>query len=183
MNGIGSLLWPRRAVLLGLTAGLLGACSLFEKSAPPPCPHVAMLDEAKSLSLYREGAGRDLTDVTFEGKLGSVQASCEVSSDAGRMTIESKVALVIEATRGPAGQGDALTLPYFIAIVDPDKHILAKQNFEAKLAFTTSKIRTAGIEETEQTIPVSPRYFAGDYEILIGFQLSHEQLQDQRARH
>ncbi len=140
------------------------------------------MDEAKVAAYYRDGAGRDLTDVTFEVGIPSLSGICEYDFDEGRVRVGSVLTIGIEAKRGPAGQGETVEVPYFVAVVDPEQRILAKQIFRPRLTFVESGIRARTVEEIEQIFAVGPDYVGEDYEILVGLQLDHGQLEENLKR-
>jgi hypothetical protein len=175
----------RGIVLLGLlagAAGLLAGCGLFEDE-PPPCPRVAILDQAKMLTLYQEGAGRDLTDVTFEAGLADVSNVCEYDfdEDEGNQVTVQFILLVI-ATRGPAATTETVEVPYFVAIADPMRRVLAKRVFTAVLDFPDNNVRAQKVEEIEQIIPIAPQFAGPDYLVFVGLQFTREQLEELREK-
>lgn len=158
----------------------LGACGLFEDK-PPPCPRIGILGQANKLTLYRDGPGRDLTDVTYEVEVRDVAWGCEYDfDDEEGDSVLMEYNVLISATKGPAAESDDVSVPYFVAIADPKKHIKAKKIFTAKLHFDANAVRTQSVEELTQTIPIAPEYIGTDYDTFIGLQLTREQLEDQR---
>lgn len=167
---------------LGAAIGVLSGCGAFDSTPPPACPRAAIVDEAKAAAYYREGAGRDITDVAFEVAIPSLTGVCEYDFDEGRATVSSVLTIGIEAKRGPAGDSDAVEVPYFVAVVDPDRRILAKEVFRPRLSFAESGIRAQTVEEIEQIIPIGADYVGEDYEILVGLQLDRGQLEENLKR-
>lgn len=171
--------WTRPALGAGALLALLAGCGIFSDDPTPACPRAAILSDARTVPLYREGPGRDPTDVTYEIGLTSLKGECAYDFDEGRATIESVLLIGIEARRGPAGESNTLDVPYFVAVVDPARNILAKQVFNARLIFEESGIRTGTLEEVEQVIPVAIDYAGPDYEIFVGLQIGRDQLAEQ----
>lgn len=182
---------PRRAVvrrgsvlvaLLAGAAALLAGCGLFEDEQPP-CPRVAILDQAKVVTLYQEGVGRDLTDVTFEAGLAGVSGVCDYDfddEDGDKVTVQ--FVLLVTATRGPAATADTVEVPYFVVIADPMRNVLAKRVFTAALDFPDHNVRAQKLEELEQIIPIAPQFVGRDYQVFVGLQFTREQLDESRAR-
>ncbi|MGD9538475.1 MAG: hypothetical protein AB7P52_13050 [Alphaproteobacteria bacterium] len=175
-----------RAAPFAVMAALLGAglagCSAFDDTPPPACPRAAIIDEAKHATFYAEGAGRDLTDVAFEVGLTSLTGTCEYDIDEDNVSLESVLTVTLEARRGPAGVADEVEARYFVAIVDPEQRILAKQVFPTRLVFAESGIRAQKVEEVTQEFNVARGYFGADYEILLGLQLDREQFDQNLKR-
>ena len=89
-------------------------------------------------------------------------------------------ALPIYATRGPAAETDRLSVPFFVALADPGRQIVAKEVFTAEIAFDADGASAQTVEEIEQWIPLGPGEIGAGYETLIGFQLTPAQLEDTR---
>lgn len=159
-------------VVLG--AVVLSACSRTE---PLPCPRVSVLDGAATVTKFREGSGRDLTDVDARGEIVDVATSC--SYDGNVVTLDMQVA--IAATRGPADEDRAAQFDYFVAVIDPDRNVLAKEIFDIRFAFPDTRTRVGRIEEIEPRIPLPDVKRAPAYGIIVGFQLTPEELQWNRG--
>jgi hypothetical protein len=161
----------------------LSGCGLFGGDTPQPaCPRAAILDQARTTSLYREGAEHTFTNVTYELNIITLSGVCEYDVDEGRTTVNSVLTIGLEAKRGPAGKALTVELPYFVAIADPERRIIAKEVFRSPLVFTETGVRSQRDEEVEQEIPVSPQFFGGDYHIFVGLQLSRDQLEENLKR-
>ena len=157
----------------------LAGCNPFDD--PPPCPNVSILKQTRLLTLYGEGTGRDDADVAFELELRDVAARCDLNVDdeaGGGVAVE--FALPIYAIRGPAAGTDRLSVPFFVALADPSRRIVAKEVFTAELAFEDDGASALTVEEIEQWIPLGPGEFGLGYETLIGFQLTQAQLDELR---
>jgi len=160
---------------------LLAGCgaNFFTKGAPtPPCPRVGILGDARKAILYKAGDGRDLTDVTFEHELLDFKGNCTYSKDLSSVTIS--FVLQVAATRGPAATAAETRVPYFVALVDKQQNIISRNLFEARVPFPAGRRRIAVGEDLEQFVPFGPGRGAGDVEILVGLELSSEQLENNR---
>ena len=88
----------------------------------------------------------------------------------------------IAALLGPAAGGPAVELPYFVAIVGPDQAILAKQVFRSPIEFEKNRRRAGAMEQIDQTIPLAEGQTGADFEVLVGFQLTAQQLDYNRQQ-
>jgi hypothetical protein len=177
----GALPLPRltRAAAALAVILVLGGCGLFGKDEPPElCPRISVLKDAERLTAFREGGGRDLTDVTFEAEFGELRAACTV--DKGRASVRTQVNMNL--VRGPAGGEKNGDLAFFIAVTDPNNNVLTKEVFSGPAEFPRNQSRAIISEESELTIPIAAKWIAADYEILIGFQLTQDQLEYNRRR-
>ncbi|MDD9990512.1 MAG: hypothetical protein OXP75_01810 [Rhodospirillales bacterium] len=159
----------------------LAGCNPF--ADPPPCPRVSILKEARLLTLYGDGPGREASDVAFVLELRSVSSDCDYDVGDQGGGVEVTFALPIRATRGPAAASDRVSVPFFVAIADPTRQIIAKEVFTAQIAFEADSASAQTVEEIEQWIPLGPGEFGVSYETLVGFQLTPAQLgESQRPR-
>ena len=170
----------QRAALAGALALALAGCGLFSEAAPPQaCPDAVILADAKNVTLYREGPGRDLTDVEFEGEIARIVGSCQY----GKRELTVTLVADLVATRGPAAPDAEATLPFFVAITDEARNIVAKKVFDSAIPIPRGQRRAGVREEIEQVIPLPEGEPAPYYEIVVGFQLTPEQLErNRRAR-
>lgn len=157
--------------------GLLAACDTLFPSPQGPCPTVSIVSDAARLTQYREGAGRDLTDVRYQAEISNVQFSCRYQRD-GRLT--AALAIDILATRGPAAEDTAANFPFFVAIADSRQNILAKQVFDSVIEFDRRQRRAGVREEIDQELSLVGEDSGANYEVLVGFQLTAEQLEQNR---
>ena len=167
------------ALIVAAMLVVLAGCSTFDD--PPPCPRVSILKQTSLLTLYGEGPGRDDADVAFELALRDVASDCDLNvDDEAGGGVEVTFALPIYATRGPAAETDRLSVPYFVALADPGRRIVAKEIFTAEIAFDADGASAQTVEEIEQWIPLGPGEIGAGYETLVGFQFSPAQLEDTR---
>jgi hypothetical protein len=164
--------------LLASTLAALSGCGLFSKTPQFPCPSVEVPRELATLTRFRDGGGRDLTDVVFEAGIVDVQIACDYGSRGASIQLN----VVVGAERGPANRSPNATVPYFIAIGDPQRTILAKEVFSTTVTFPPNVARAAATEETEETIPLPKGRSAEGYGIIVGLQLSPEEVEYNRSR-
>jgi hypothetical protein len=170
----------RTTCAAGALAGalLLSGCGMFGSREPPrPCPAAGILPDASSLTLFRDGAGRDLSDVVVTGQLVNVDMQCRY--DRTGMTADLRV--LVSATRGQADTTRVHDIEYFVAIADPQRNILSKERFVIRFEFRDQP-RINRIDELEPRIPLSDLNQGPGYAILVGFQLTPEQLEYNRTR-
>lgn len=168
-----------RASLLGLSAVLLlsvvlAACSGSRKAPNlPPCPRVGILGDAYKGTQYRDGPGRDLTDVAFDVELLDYNGSCKYENN--QSTVVVSFVLQVAAARGPAASQPEALVPYFVAVVDKQQTVLSRQRFVARVPFKEGQRRIVVGEELEQSIPLGGRR-STEVEILVGLELPADQL-------
>ncbi len=173
-----------RATSVMLALFLLTACSgtvetdvlsIFSKPKPLlPCPQVEILPGAETITIFREGEGRDLVDVRFEGIIVPVSGQCQYVDDDTAVVVE--LILRIGATKGPAATSQSEEFPFFVAIAEKTGKIIAKKIFYSPIEVEEGRRRATVQEELEQRIPLPGLKTGGDYVIIIGFQLTREQM-------
>ncbi|MEX1034466.1 MAG: hypothetical protein WDZ54_00810 [Sneathiella sp.] len=150
--------------------------SIFGSSKPLlPCPRVEVLPGAETITIFREGEGRDLVDVRFEGIIVPVSGQCQYVDDDTAVIVE--LILRIGATKGPAAESQAEEFPFFVAIAERSGKIIAKEIFYSPIEVEEGRRRATAQEELQQRIPLSGLKTGGDYVIIIGFQLTKEQME------
>ena len=142
------------------------------------CPDVAIVAEAADVTEFGAGAGRDVVDMRYFAEFSDVRWSCDLDGS----TLEVELDVVLTASAGPVSRAQTADLTFFVALAEQDGGLIAKQTFATTIALTSDK-RTGGVaEEIEQRIPLRADQNGADFEILIGFQITREQLQYNRAR-
>lgn len=167
-----SLRFPCTALVLVALAGLISACG-GGGSNLPPCPRVGILGDAQKATQYRDGSGRDLTDVTFETELLDYNGGCKFEDK--QATVVISFVLQVGATRGPAANQAEAQVPYFVALVDKQQNVLSRNRFVARIPFKDGQRRVVVGDELEQVLPLNGRR-TSEFEILIGLEVPQDQL-------
>jgi len=161
-------------LFLSACAGSIGTDFFSADKALLPCPKVSVLPNAGNITIFQEGPGRDLVDVTYEGVIIPISGECIYANDDAEVSAE--LILRIGATKGPAAKSQTQTFPFFVAIADKDNRVLSKKVFQSPVEVPEGQRRGAVQEEIVQTIPILSGRNGGDYTIVLGFQLTSEQL-------
>lgn len=140
------------------------------------CPRVAIVRDAAMATQFRAGSGRDPSDVVSRAQLANITGGCEY----GREGVTVNVDLALVAERGPAMQGAQGSYQYFVAIVDPQEQVVAKREFPTTVDFPGNATRSGSKEELQQFVPLPKGQGARDWQVLIGFQLTPDQLEHNR---
>ncbi|MFN3077658.1 MAG: hypothetical protein ABT940_12410 [Alphaproteobacteria bacterium] len=187
--------FPVSPSLLALLAALVltgGGCSLFqdrEKTASLVCPVIEIDRTTSTLTRFRQGAGRDITDVDLTAEIQGYSGDCGY----GESGIDVSLMVRFGATRGPAASVATAEFDYFVAVshIVPaaagrplDHMILNKELFTVRTEFPpdvdTVLYRD---EEVKVTIPLKRDDLADNYVVSIGLQLNREQLEYNRTHH
>ncbi len=162
---------------------LLGGCTLFPKDEYRSCPAITKLHDTSDVVQYVAGKGRDLIDMRFSAELGDIAWKCQYDDeDDGSGELEMELKILIKARKGPAAKGQVAKFPFFVAITDANRNILNKKVFTAEIEFEEGRRRAAVIEEVDQVIFYTSSETGADYDIIVGFQLTPQELKYNRER-
>jgi hypothetical protein len=152
--------------------GLLAGCGLLPDKRDKTCPKVEVVDALSKLVQFADGPGRDLSDVLYAARIEDVKSAC--AFDKSGVKVEMTVSIV--GDRAQAGlklKGSDIT--YFVAITDASQAIIAEKRFTVRLDFSDNK--PARVDDVlEQSIPLTVTRSAKDHTIVVGFQLTPEQV-------
>lgn len=169
---------PVRKSLLAFGLLALSGCSMFGGGAAQPgtvalaCPKIGIVRELQEMTQFRAG-GKDLTDVTSRAAIADYSGNCEYASDGVTVNLN----LFVLAERGPAMQDSRATYRYFVAVARPDEENPAsKAEFETTVDFPKGQTRVVTKEELAPKIPLPKDANAKSWRVLVGFQLTPEQL-------
>lgn len=172
----------RTAAAAGLVVALaVAGCG--SSPEPPECPPVSVLGEAASLTRFAQGRGRDLVDVDFRAELTDLRSGCIYAKEEdGASKLVVAVAPSITAARGPANEDRKADFQYFVSVVGRDADILNKQLFPVSVTFPGNSTRVDIVQDDPPVSIDLPIAAAGEeyYEILLGLQLSEDELQYNR---
>lgn len=146
------------------------------------CPKAKVVEELSGFSDFDNFSDTsDSNLIALAGILG-VKSTCEYGAKS--VTVDMRVDF--EGFLGPKGKissGDRpfFSYPFFVAVTEPDGDILAKEVFAAPFAYENGQTYHKHSEDLRQVIPVPNQNRGSKYQILVGFQLSEEQLAYNRA--
>ena len=155
--------------------------SIFGKEKILACPRVSVLPEGASLTKFLPGPGRDIIDIVYQGEIRDVLRSCEydIDDDTNTGTVAVELFLVIGAERGAADRERRADFTYFVAITGGERTVLNKNTFDAAVAFPGNISRLTWTDDKPMTlnIPLKAGQSGSDFEIIVGFQMSREEME------
>ncbi len=168
----------RAVCFAGVLGGLVALGGCVEPPPPPDCPSVRVLQDPGTLTRFREGDGRDITDILFQAEFSGVSGDCIV--DDNEVSID--FAVRIAAQRGPADTEKRADMNIFMAVQAPDRQILSREEFQIQIPFDGNQTRVVYSDEFEGRIPLPAGESAGGYTVYLGFVLTREELQFNREQ-
>lgn len=172
----------RAGMAAGLAALLVAGCTSGEEKeriAALPCPAAAILGDTEKVTVYR-GEGRDVTDVVVSAEIDQAVTRCEYDVDDGIIYVD--IAYRGRAELGPAAESRQVSLPTFVALTEVNRSVLRKDIRPLNLSFESGNRRVSFVQAIERTrVPYVPPFDGSSYELLVGFQLTADQLEANRA--
>jgi hypothetical protein len=173
----------RAPAALALAALALAATgcgrSAKEEIAATYCPTPFSVQDAVSLTRFGPGPGRDPNDVVFEAGIGEASSACKLGKTQMELTLNVQVA----AVAGPAVGGGAVSVPYFVRVIDASGAIVQGREFSATFKLSASRPRGASMEELTLRLPFDKPSDVAAYRIAVGLKPTQEELEyNRRAR-
>jgi hypothetical protein len=163
----------KRLLPLALLTFGLAACSAIDEAEMPiastSCPQVAVI---RDLSVYQHPPRSDETNLVVSARMGNIQGGCSIDKNTGTV----KAGFDVVALRGINTAGRRAVLPFFVSVLDTKDTVVKKETYEIPVVFDGAQ------RLLTMHIPVNPNIAApagedpSQYRVLIGFQLSSEQV-------
>lgn len=144
-----------------------------------PCPLMGVLYENARLVQFRDPGVERYANVAYTGEMQGIRGLCRyVGEDPIRMSIEVEMAF----GRGPAATEERRAYRYWVAVARRGRAPIAKEYFDVDVRFANGQTVVTRTEEINTIeIPRANAEISGEnFEILVGFELTPEQLQFNR---
>lgn len=184
----------------GLAAAVIAvagtaACAGQDRDAPV-CPRAVILADAQAMTRFAPGAagvgaggvgaGGGSRLVDFDAEIADLASGCrrEAGRDGGEVLVAA-VAPLIVTRQGPANRSGRANFFYFVSLVAPDRTIVIRESFASEARFDEDGARVERREDDPPVtidIPLRRDGSAADYEIVVGLQLSPDELEYNRRR-
>lgn len=164
----------RSAALAALAASALSLAGCFgggDSSASNACPKIVTPAETQTIAFFGPN-GHKASDVVVGGRIRAVTATCEDE----KVGLAVRTDISFEAQRANLTAKDA-TLPYFVALVGPNQQVLEEQGFKIDMHFLPGEtFRRMPDEKITVHLPIRDKSAAGTYAVVVGFQLTPDQI-------
>jgi hypothetical protein len=158
-------------LMLGL-AGCGGTESIGKLACPTP---IVAPDLDAAADLRPGGSGPD--DVRFGVKLVSVNSNC--STQKIGLTADVRIGFVVARADPKLMRAD---FAYFVAIADAQRNILNKKEYKLSVEFSPRLGRLNVSDQVAIGLPLHDLSNGGKYLIIVGLQLTPEQLEFNRKQ-
>lgn len=167
----------RRATIPGLLLLALAGCSgSTESTGKLVCPTPLIAPDLDAAAQLRPG-GSGPDDVRFGVKLVSVNTSC--SSEKIGLTADTRISFLAARTDPSVTHAD---FAYFIAVADAQRNILNKKEYQMSVEFSPRQGQVRMSDQVAVGLPLRDLSAGGKYLIIVGLQLSQEQLDFNRKQ-
>lgn len=144
-----------------------------------PCPLMGVLYDTARVVKFNQPGNQRYANIEYTGEMQGVNGLCRyVDADPIRMN------MVIDMSfgRGPAATADRQTYRYWVAVTRRGQAPIEKVYFDVDVRFPRGQAVVNHREEiSEIVIPRANEEISGEnFEILVGFELTPEQLQFNR---
>lgn len=176
--GIVSKRWFLRSAAAS-AAVALGGCSTsisdvsFFSSEPPPCPSSGTLVDAATITEFARARSTADSNIRYKAEITRSAFDCSVSGN----KVAGTVGIVGEVSLGRRGRAGDITLPLFVAVTIRDAEVVTKR-FEVVDVTIPKGEKRANFEKIipDFDFNIRPGRKTVDYELLVGFNLSPEQV-------
>jgi len=163
---------------LGVTV-LVAGCggSSGERAVAMTCPRIVPASATDTIAVMRPG-GHEMKDILVGGKILDASTTCKRVRDGG-MDVFTEIHFY--AKRADVRTPDTV-LPYFVALLDPQQQVIAQEGFQLPVKFYPGEAeRRFPAEDITINLPVKNVATGSAYTIVVGFQLTPDQLAFNRA--
>jgi predicted small secreted protein len=162
------------------------AGTMIKASVPDgavPCPPVSVMDDLRTMIEFQDLSNPSPKMETGRASIRDVASRCEVVD--GELAVHMDIA--IDSTLGPKARWKesdkpSFAFPYFVAVTGAQGGILAKEIFAVSLSYDAKQNELSQTESITQHIPLNEDGSVPSYSVLVGFQLSEEQLAFNRTQ-
>ena len=146
-----------------------------------PCPQVEIVDDLSSISDFSNPKKQDKHNLISRVDLKSAESTCKLSSKTAIVDLK----LLFNGKLGSKGRKKEtekpfFSYPFFVAVTTPAGKIIAKEIFAASMTYGAKENEHTYFENLRQIIPIKSKVQANNYRILIGFQVTPDQLEYNR---
>lgn len=179
-------LWPAAVLAFIAVAGCEssdfaifspGYFAAKEPPPPPPCPRLVLAEYADRLMRYNSDV-RVSENLLYDARFLQAGGDCGYDENVIDVSMTVRIAVAL----GPAATEDNAPIRYFVAIArNSDHSVVARGSFDTLVEFPGVTKHSGTVEEFEQTIPLRDGETGADYVILLGFEMTPEELAYNRS--
>jgi len=143
-----------------------------------PCPSTGSIYGAERIVEFADDSSGSYSNIAYTGEIVGVELLCRYADGD---PILAQIDIDFAFGKGPAATSDVHDYTYFVSVTRRNRRVLQKERFAVRADFSGQKV--TGTRETVDSIRI-PRVdesiSGANFEILIGFDLTDEQLKFNR---
>lgn len=144
-----------------------------------PCPSAGSVYGAERVVEFADNATGRYSEIAYTGEIVGVKLFCRYADGD---PIIAEVDIDFAFGKGPQASADAHDYTYFVAVTRRNRRILQKTRFTTRADFNGQKVTgTREVIDTIRIPRVDETISGANFEVLVGFELSDEQLEFNRA--
>lgn len=141
------------------------------------CPGVSLRPDLRRLVEFYDPSKPVETGKISEISIDAVRNVCRIENAQLVMQIDFS----LSGKTGPKARvkpsdKPSFAYPYFVAVTDPQGNVLSKEIFAASVAYTADQKEIKQTESIFQNMPFPDSSIGQSYTVVVGFQLTPEQL-------
>jgi len=158
--------------LIFLTGVILASCGQTKRFIfVANCPAVGVVSHMGAVTRFNSDQQTN-ENVIFDAVITDVESACDDQTD-----VNTTISFTVQARRGPAMVGEVHNVTYYVVVIRDNYLVTNKKKFTTQLNFSGG-VDKASVRETLiqrfDNFEMPKRY---DYEVMVGFELSPEELQ------
>jgi hypothetical protein len=170
------------AVLFGFAVLSLAGCSgskVPQTVGKLNCPGAFIAPGLDSYTVFRPGVAPSVNanDIIFGVKLASVSSSC--TNEPQGIRVRTLLSFIAVRNDDNFRQGD---FTYFVAIADAQQRISAKRDFALRVNFAARQKEMRVYDDITEHLPLKDISLGNRYAVIVGLQVSQQQLELNRQR-
>jgi hypothetical protein len=170
----------RNATIFLFMALLLSGCVSDDDKGL--CPAAAVLTPTSALTVFRQNAPADPSGELYSVWMTNVKTDCDFNKD--KKSTDSKLHIMFGAKRVPLGEAANYRVPYFVTVTHGGDTIMTKKMYLADVAFPAGGASVSFVQDIDNVqIKMDRGAKLGEYQILVGLQLTQAQLDYNTKNH
>lgn len=151
--------------------------ALVLASGDTTCPPVSVVSELGEIHQFSNPDMQINDTLISNAKIARVTTDCTVNNN----NVALEINMTFTGTIGPDAKvmstdSPSFSYPYFVALTTNSGNIIAKEVFAANMSYKGEQTEAMTTESMRQIIPLNANGMTAADEILIGFQLSDDEL-------
>jgi hypothetical protein len=152
----------------------LSGCAMFGVRTGKICPSAAVLAETSSLTTFQPSMKNDPAGEVYTIGMADVKTACDFDADNG--TTNSSLELALKAKRPAPGDQVSYRVPYFV-VTSLGGTVVDKRVAWLNITFASGATTAETSENVDaMMITLENGKKPYDYQLLVGFQLTQDQL-------